>query len=954
MGKHMLEKGEFPIFYYGQEWFGSLSAMVHAGVFLVLGGIPPWSIHAAPLLFFLGFCLVLYRLTRDTLGPAVALWALAWNIATPVHLAEYAVMPHGGYVESLMLGTLLLWLAVRLVMARGTWRQRGYYALLGFVGGVAWWTSPLVVYQILASGIYVVMRERMAAVLKGALLSLPAFFLGAAPFFYFYAVDPYSSVLGLGGGYALANIPTGLSLLVTERLPEYLDWTLFPSKLPFAYGLAAGVYGASTLALLWHLRRSFRAQSPLRHAAIFPIFFLVVTLLLTASIHIRRSAPQYALPLSAFFPVAVAFCLVHAPRRWRLVTWSGCAAVFLLHGWTTAAWVVRDAPHAESATRGYLSLIRGLEANGVARLYIPATPGSEILNFYARERVIASQVTRERYPPNFEALERDPGPAFLFPRGTDTLTPTLKVLGASQETERVGGYDLIRHVRPTDRRYRQVPGSVLRGSASHEAESMGLAVDRNMDSAWESVQPRTPGMWVELDLGTPVNVGMVRLWNRGQDHGHYAMELRVETSLDGTAWRDAVPRSAVDYFYTSGPRVYPWEWGYRWEARFAPVLARRIRISQHEDGGRYPWKIAEAYVYEDLGARPPGHTGEPDVLRRVAELGLDRVYADRWMSARISESSQGRVETITPFTAAMPAFYVRLQSRVIRWGERTGFVLEDGDADEFERQMRDEGVHRLVREDFGRWVLFHVRGAGAATGALEDDPGWWWMGLGAVRTDPRGKSRYLAGLAQAAYGDGRVDQAVELSRKAVGAEACNIEARHVLIDSLGKLGLEAEAARESRTLVDQCEPRVRTPAAFQGTLQLLGYTLDRERAAPGQDVRVRYFWKMKRDPGDGRSIGVFVHLVQMQDRKRRFHEYHRLLEKEGAEDGGHPLREGDLIIREAWIRVPGDAAPGAYRMLLGVYDLKTGQGWAAAVGETAARRDRVPLGVLHVEAAGTP
>ena len=431
------------------------------GVFLVLGGIPPWSIHAAPLLFFLGFCLVLYRLTRDTLGPAVALWALAWNIATPVHLAEYAVMPHGGYVESLMLGTLLLWLAVRLVMARGTWRQRGYYALLGFVGGVAWWTSPLVVYQILASGIYVVMRERMAAVLKGALLSLPAFFLGAAPFFYFYAVDPYSSVLGLGGGYALANIPTGLSLLVTERLPEYLDWTLFPSKLPFAYGLAAG--------RLWRVDAGPPVASPpivprpgsLRHAAIFPIFFLVVTLLLTASIHIQRSAPQYALPLCAFFPVAVAFCLVHTPGRWRLVTWSGCAAVFLLHGWTTAAWVVARRASCRVRHARLPEPDPGISRPTEWRASTSRPRrGSEILNFYARERVIASQVTRERYPPNFEALERDPGPAFLFPRGTGTLTPTLKVLGASQETERVGGYDLIRHVRPTDRRYRQVPGSV--------------------------------------------------------------------------------------------------------------------------------------------------------------------------------------------------------------------------------------------------------------------------------------------------------------------------------------------------------------------------------------------------------------------------------------------------------------------------------------------------------------
>ena len=226
MGKHILEKGEFPIFYYGQHWFGSLSAVVHAAIFLVLGGIPSWSIHVAPLLFFLGFCLVLYLLTRDALGPAVALWALLWNVVTPVHLSEYTVMPHGGYVEALMLGTVLLWLSVRLGMAQGT-RKSGYYILLGLAGGLAWWTSPLVIYQLLASGVYVVMRERLAALVKGTVLSLPAFFIGAAPFFYFYATDPYSSVLSLGGGYALSHIPTGLYLLFAERLPVYLDWDLF-------------------------------------------------------------------------------------------------------------------------------------------------------------------------------------------------------------------------------------------------------------------------------------------------------------------------------------------------------------------------------------------------------------------------------------------------------------------------------------------------------------------------------------------------------------------------------------------------------------------------------------------------------------------------------------------------------------------------------------------------------
>ncbi len=79
------------------------------------------------------------------------------------------------------------------------------------------------------------------------------------------------------------------------------------------------------------------------------------------------------------------------------------------------------------------------------------------------------------------------------------------------------------------------------------------------------------------------------------------------------------------------PRLYPWEWGYRWETRFPPVDARFVRITQHEQDPRFPWVIAEAYVYEDLGPGAGADAGEPDVLRRIRDLGLGRVYADRWM-----------------------------------------------------------------------------------------------------------------------------------------------------------------------------------------------------------------------------------------------------------------------------------------------------------------------------------
>ena len=167
----------------------------------------------------------------------------------------------------------------------------------------------------------------------------------------------------------------------------------------------------------------------------FPIFFLVFVLLFAASIHIRRNAPQYAIPLSAFFPVALGFWLVHAPGAWKLAAWAGCAALFLVHGWTTMSWVVSHAPRAEASTQGHVHLIRGLEARGVKRLYTAdRTPGSELLNFYARERIIASQMTAERYPPNFDALEREPDAGLPVRREARRLAPTLTVLGASYET----------------------------------------------------------------------------------------------------------------------------------------------------------------------------------------------------------------------------------------------------------------------------------------------------------------------------------------------------------------------------------------------------------------------------------------------------------------------------------------------------------------------------------------
>src|SRR5262249_14239864 len=512
----------------------------------------------------------------------------------------------------------------------------------------------------------------------------------------------------------------------------------------------------------------------------------------------------------------------------------------------------------------------------------------------------------------------------------------------------LGDYDLVRHVRPPQRRYRQVPVARLHASTSHATDRIRHVLDRDMDSAWTSVELRKPGMWVQFDLEQPVHVGMVRLWDRGEDHGSYALDIRVETSMDGRVWHDAVTRSPMEHLYSSGPRVYPWEWGYRWEARFPSVEARFVRVTQYEEDTRFSWIIAEAYIYEDLGPSIRADAGDHDVLRRIRELGLSRVYADRWMSAQIAAFSGGRIETVTPFTNAVPAYYVLLKSRLIQWSEKTGFVLEDADGDEFERSMKEEDVHRLSREDIGRWALFYFKEPAAAADVSAGDPGGWWNGLGAVSTGAKNKSRYLGALARKTYRDEDVARAVLFSRRAVDTYQFNPTARQVLIQALRRLGRTEEAAEQSRILNDLTEPQVKTAVEFRRTLELLGYTLSSEPARPGPGVKVRFFWKVKRDPGPRGAIAV---LVQLQSAAGRFQGDVPFLPKH--EGPIWPALEDEIFVQDESITLPAQVAPGTYQILLAVYDRATGERWTVSASETAAHSNRVPVGALWVERSDT-
>ncbi len=84
MSKHVLEHGEFPFFFWGQNWFGGLEAFLHGTAFWIFG-ISAWAMRVTPLFLFSLFCVLTFLIARDLFNERVGFLAMLWCAAAPMH-----------------------------------------------------------------------------------------------------------------------------------------------------------------------------------------------------------------------------------------------------------------------------------------------------------------------------------------------------------------------------------------------------------------------------------------------------------------------------------------------------------------------------------------------------------------------------------------------------------------------------------------------------------------------------------------------------------------------------------------------------------------------------------------------------------------------------------------------------------------------------------------------------
>ncbi|MCZ7542501.1 MAG: glycosyltransferase family 39 protein [Anaerolineae bacterium] len=151
MARHIHQGQEFPVFFYGQAYMGSLDAILISVGYAVLGE-SVLTVRLVQSILYLGVVATTFwlgwRLTRRAWAATAAGLLVA---VPPVVMTLYTTATLGGYNEVLLLGNLLLIYGYDVTHGRerSAWR----WALIGALAGLGWWTNGLIVAYFLPVGL---------------------------------------------------------------------------------------------------------------------------------------------------------------------------------------------------------------------------------------------------------------------------------------------------------------------------------------------------------------------------------------------------------------------------------------------------------------------------------------------------------------------------------------------------------------------------------------------------------------------------------------------------------------------------------------------------------------------------------------------------------------------------------------------------------------------------------
>jgi F5/8 type C domain/Dolichyl-phosphate-mannose-protein mannosyltransferase len=637
MAMHIL-RGELPIFQWGYHYMGTIESFVAAPLMLVFGPTR-FALNLSPVLFSMLFAVSAYLFGREAAGRPTGLWALAFACFPPIYLVWTVVVARGAYSETLALGTLAAYFALRAVGADDPRSERNSLVGAGLTLGLAFWTHfNTVIYGGAILLFWLIERPRLvgrAIVWGGA-----AFFLASAPFWYGTILAHFDTFLVT----APPSPPFGqrLSRLFNYRLPIVLGVSFDGGAIPTLPVVAWLLVPIQLAALAATIVSALAAGEPRLRRAARLLLLITATLFLVylPSPFSGANTQRYLVPLYTFLVIAPAL-LIHrlARLRPRAATALGVSllALQVVPSIRDANVFDREDLRRYQADRAQEQrLFRTLEALGLVAVYADDYWDGARFTFDARERIVFANPFEDRRSEYLDLADGSEHPAFLFHHSLNAAAfeGTLRLAAARYTKKLVEGFTLIYGIESAPRGGAEIP--IVAASARDDPIDASLATDHDAATRWTSLEPQRHGMWFVADLGGEQEIAEVTLWPRFASDTPRG--LRVEISADRRTWQ-TVAQAEKYWGPCSWSRGRPLPSYDGWVvARFPPARARFVRLTELGVDPFYAWSIAE------LRVRAPS-TG-PAVSDPPTVPPDGRVLADPVLAARLRDGVrhwQGRV-----------------------------------------------------------------------------------------------------------------------------------------------------------------------------------------------------------------------------------------------------------------------------------------------------------------------
>ncbi len=643
MARHILG-GEFPFFFYGQDYAGSIEAYLVSIIFFFLGA-NRFTLDLTIVVESIFFIIFIYYLARRLFDQNTALLSALFTAFSSYYLIFHSILARAAYIEIPIIGVLLFIFSHKIIYDDEP-SGRNYF-FVGFLSGLGVWTHLLIVFYLPPIFLLLLIKDKWFWARKAILFFFLGLLLGGLPLWVHNTVHPLVTWHYILEG--AGNKQTALMSLIDfflYRFPEALgvmdnEHHLF--FIPFFSFFMYVTYLALFLFQFVSRRKSFLALCKLKIRGsngfdLLLLFLLLYPVIFSLSGFDAAHTSRYLQPVFACLPILLAAFT----KRLKCASVVLASLFLVLHLFSNLYGTIADLPlisksqvtQFRQARENDRDLFSFLKKKKITYVYTPDYWRSVQLTFDAREEIIFAQSEGDRYPHYTRLIDRNPQPAFLFRGDHKGFETSLINIGGTFQKSQISGYTIYYGFSPPSYRFIDLLPSKWRATADSDSKAAQFVFDRNLSTRWSPDSSQNAEQVLRVDLGEIVpHLGRITLLAGNGENAPRG--LRMEISSDGRNWQ--ILRETSGFWgalFWSGPHPFYRPEEGRIDLVFPPQAGRFLRFTQQDKDPRHSWAVTECFVYQ---AQPRLEQIAYDVKKLVSYLkqqDIPNIYTTPWIQSQ--------------------------------------------------------------------------------------------------------------------------------------------------------------------------------------------------------------------------------------------------------------------------------------------------------------------------------